>query len=86
MVRRIARESGAIVVDEMAWLCTKNICPTVTPGGVPIYHDAGHLNPVYARESAGYLDETMLDRDDSTIVQMPVEKFDRDIVSLTRLR
>lgn len=58
---RIAQDTGAKVIDPMDSLCDSKICPPVTPGGEPIYHDSWHLRTAYIREQVNYLDATVLD-------------------------
>ena len=60
-LERLARETGATVIDPLPSLCNATICPAVTPEGEPMYHDANHLRPSYVRENIHFLDETILD-------------------------
>jgi peptidoglycan/LPS O-acetylase OafA/YrhL len=59
LLRQIASETGATVLDPLDALCGADACPTVTPAGDPIYSDAGHLRPSYVRENIKFLDELM---------------------------
>jgi peptidoglycan/LPS O-acetylase OafA/YrhL len=58
---QIAQDTGAKVIDPMDSLCDRNSCPSVTPGGEPIYHDSWHLRRDYIRDQVSYLDATVLD-------------------------
>lgn len=60
MLRRIADEEGAIIIDPMEDLCTADACPAFTPSGEAMYHDGGHLRPSYVRMHAQFMDETVL--------------------------
>jgi len=60
-LRQVAAATGARTIDPMRWLCADEACPVLTDDGVPVYQDAAHLNPVYVRQSVGYLDEVFLE-------------------------
>lgn len=60
-LERIARQTGATVIDPVPSLCNATSCPAVAPDGEPMYHDANHLRPSYVRENVRFLDETILD-------------------------
>jgi len=60
MLRRIADEEGAIIIDPMEDLCRADTCPAFTPSGEAMYHDGGHLRPSYVRTHARFMDETVL--------------------------
>jgi peptidoglycan/LPS O-acetylase OafA/YrhL len=60
-LERLARETGATVIDPVPSLCNATSCPAITPDGEPMYHDANHLRPSYVRDSVHFLDETILD-------------------------
>jgi peptidoglycan/LPS O-acetylase OafA/YrhL len=60
LLRRIADEEGAIIIDPMEDLCSVDTCPAFTSSGEAIYHDGGHLRPSYVREHAQFMDETVL--------------------------
>ncbi len=53
-----ATAHGVRVIDPVAGLCT-DVCPTATDEGWPVYIDAGHLRPGFAREHATFIDETL---------------------------
>lgn len=49
---------GAEVIDPLDYLCgNTGECPTITPDGVPIYKDAGHLRPTYVRSQVTFIDK-----------------------------
>ncbi len=58
-IAAIAREEGAEVIDPLPFLCNVAFCPASTEDGLPIYRDASHLRPSYARESLSYLDTVL---------------------------
>jgi hypothetical protein len=58
-LRRLAEETGAIVIDPLETLCPGNRCPVVDPDGRPLYHDAAHLTSTYAARAASYIDVTL---------------------------
>jgi hypothetical protein len=58
-LRHIAELSGAQVIDPVAFLCPA-YCPAISPDGVPINRDEGHLNPDYVRSSVRYLDPVVM--------------------------
>jgi peptidoglycan/LPS O-acetylase OafA/YrhL len=55
-LRQIAKNTGAITIDPIAFLCAGPICPVLTPQGEPVFRDATHINPEYMRQSVSYLD------------------------------
>ena len=60
-LRRVARESGAIVIDPVASLCDAALCPATAANGEPMYHDFAHLRPSYVRDHVTFLDRTLLE-------------------------
>lgn len=56
-LRDLALRTGATVIDPVSELCPQQTCPVLTPSGVPIYHDDGHLSVPFARHQVTYLDE-----------------------------
>ena len=58
-LRDIAKATGAQVIDPVDYLCGVQ-CPVITPEGVPVYRDEGHLNPAYVRTSVRYLDRVVM--------------------------
>ncbi len=51
---------GAKIIDPLDYLCTKNLCPSLTEDGEPIYKDACHIRPLFSRERVKFLDETIM--------------------------
>ena len=60
-LRRIARDSGAVIVDPFDSLCDRRSCPALTPEGEPMYRDDMHLRPSYVREHVRFLDAFLLE-------------------------
>lgn len=58
-LKRIGRESGALVIDPVDYLC-KDRCESVDAQGRPRYKDLTHLRPTFVRNHADYLDETII--------------------------
>lgn len=58
-LRRIAEESGALVINPLDYLCNADKCLSVDAQGEPMYKDAGHLRPKFVRNSVEYLDFTV---------------------------
>ncbi|MEW6165091.1 MAG: acyltransferase family protein [Pseudomonadota bacterium] len=54
-LRRIARETGAEIVDPVDYLCSEEKC-LATKDGLPIYMDGNHLRASYVRDHADFLD------------------------------
>lgn len=55
MLRRLAEETGAEIIDPVQYLCSEEKC-YVTASGSPIYKDDNHLRASYVREHATFLD------------------------------
>jgi peptidoglycan/LPS O-acetylase OafA/YrhL len=60
ILRQLAIDAGASVIDPMDWLCDATQCPVITAGGQPMYRNERHLNATYVRESVRFLDVTAL--------------------------
>lgn len=58
-LRQIAKNTGAIIIDPITYLCAGPTCPVLTSQGTPVYRDATHINPQYMRESVSYLDSVV---------------------------
>lgn len=58
---KIAQATGARVIDPMESLCDETTCSSVSPKGLPVYHDWFDLSPSYVRENVRFLDGTVLD-------------------------
>jgi hypothetical protein len=56
----IATNSGAKIIDPLDYLCTEDLCPSLTEDGEPIYKDAAHIRPFFSRERVKFLDETIM--------------------------
>src|SRR5712671_3522592 len=54
-LKRIARSTGATVIDPVDYLCDGN-CPTLTNDGWPVYMDDNHLRPSFVRQHVTFLD------------------------------
>ncbi len=65
-LREIAGKYAITTIDPVPWLCPERVCPTRTSKGIPIYQDAGHLNPLHVRSEVRYLDEIFLQRKPGT--------------------
>ena len=59
-LRDIAEQTGALLIDPLNYLCSKNICPVLDLKGNPLYTDPIHMRPAYARRVATYLAPTLL--------------------------
>lgn len=59
LLRQIASDTGAHIIDPMDALCDRTTCPALTANGEPIYLDTGHLRPSFMRASASFVDETV---------------------------
>ncbi len=55
-IKKIARETGAGIIDPMDFLCTKDICPALTADGFPRYRDYDHLSEYTLTHEVRYLD------------------------------
>jgi hypothetical protein len=55
---KVARESGAVVINPLDFLCDE-ACPVVSTDGRPRYMDAHHLRGSFVRDSVRYLDATV---------------------------
>lgn len=59
-LRAIAEQTGALLIDPLQYLCSKDTCPVLDPQGNPLYTDPIHMRPAYARRVATYLAPTLL--------------------------
>ena len=55
-LRRVAQQSGAIVIDPMAALCVGDRCPAVASDGEAMYRDSTHLSPYFVQDQVTYID------------------------------
>jgi peptidoglycan/LPS O-acetylase OafA/YrhL len=60
VLRSIAVDAGAEVVDPIAALCSNGSCAS-TLNGRAIYRDESHLRPWFVREHASYIDRVLLE-------------------------
>src|SRR5262249_55824227 len=58
----LARATGASIINPLEWLCSKQVCPVVTPGDEPMYRDAAHLRPAFVTDHIRFLDAIVLTR------------------------
>lgn len=63
ILRQIAAESGAIVIDPVEHLCPQRHCPMFDREGTPLYLDSSHLTRKYSLSSTQYVDPTLNPRD-----------------------
>jgi peptidoglycan/LPS O-acetylase OafA/YrhL len=54
---RVARESGAEIVDPLDFLCSASFCPAYDSHGQSIYFDKTHLRNRFVREQLTFLDD-----------------------------
>lgn len=59
-INTIANRVNAKVVDPIKYLCTNSHCPTTDSEGAPLYKDSKHMTSTYAKNSATYIDETLV--------------------------
>jgi hypothetical protein len=52
--------AGAVVIDPLDFLCSGAGCPVFDARGNPLYRDASHMRPFYAKQSASFVDETII--------------------------
>jgi peptidoglycan/LPS O-acetylase OafA/YrhL len=55
----IAEQSGATLIDPIAYLCAQAHCPVFDADGKPLYLDSAHLTRSYAIRAATYIDATL---------------------------
>jgi peptidoglycan/LPS O-acetylase OafA/YrhL len=58
-LQRIARETGAILIDPVPSMCPQMTCPTVDDKGLPIYRDGNHMRATFARSRATFIDRVL---------------------------
>jgi peptidoglycan/LPS O-acetylase OafA/YrhL len=59
-IYKIADRIKAKVVDPIEYLCTNNQCPLTDSKGFPLYKDSKHMTSSYAKDSAIFIDETLM--------------------------
>jgi len=55
-LRDVAKQTGAMIIDPMEFLCSAERCASVEQNGEPIYRDISHLRPSFTRYKIEYLD------------------------------
>lgn len=55
-LRRLAKESGAELIDPVADMCPTDVCSVVGARGLPIYRDSNHMRASWARDNAKFMD------------------------------
>ena len=63
ILRKIAADSGAIVIDPVEHLCPKQQCPMFDSEGTPLYLDSSHLTRKYSLSATQYVDPTLNPQD-----------------------
>lgn len=58
-LEKVARKTGAIVIDPAMHLCPNQHCTILSPDGYPAYKDSGHLHPDFVRDHVHYIDKVM---------------------------
>jgi hypothetical protein len=58
---RIARESGATIINPVDFLCTPERCEALDREEKPIYENSDHLRPSFVRNHAQFMDQTVRD-------------------------
>lgn len=59
-IDRLAKDSGAKLIDPIAFFCKKDSCRLADKEFPRFYKDAGHLAASFVKERVTYLDETVL--------------------------
>jgi peptidoglycan/LPS O-acetylase OafA/YrhL len=57
-IARIARESGAVVIDATDFLCNER-CEALDANGEPMYIDNNHVRASFVRDHATFIDQTV---------------------------
>lgn len=55
-LQRIAKNTGATIIDPALWLCKGDVCETQTAVGNHLYTDDSHLRASFVRDKVHYLD------------------------------
>jgi len=58
-ISAVARNSGAILLDPVDFLCHDRWCSAVTPEGDPIYRDSDHLRGSFIRHHPEFIGQTL---------------------------
>lgn len=56
---RVARHSGAVVIDPKDYLCHNLLCESLDANGDPMYKDSNHLRPNFVRKQIKFIDLTV---------------------------
>jgi hypothetical protein len=48
-LKKIARDTGAELIDPFEWLCDSIACPAIEPDGTPMYVDDNHVRAPFAK-------------------------------------
>lgn len=56
---KVAKLSGAQIIDPLDTLCTAGVCPIVDGNGDPLYRDTMHIRPKFVKSQVRYLDKTV---------------------------
>ena len=59
-LRKVAEETGAIVIDPLQSLCDETSCPPFDAAGKSMYRDLWHLRPSYVRQNVKFLDAILM--------------------------
>ncbi len=59
LLDRVARESGAVLLDPLTVMCDSSTCPTVWEGKNPVYIDSNHLSASFVRSRATFIDTVL---------------------------
>ncbi len=59
-LKRVAKNSGVEVIDQLAFLCPAGQCLRLTSDKKPIYRDDHHLRPFFVKEYADYFEQQLL--------------------------
>lgn len=58
----MATRLGIKIIDPYDKLCGEKYCLRMTEGGEPLYMDSSHLQPLFVRRNADYIDSAVLSR------------------------
>ncbi|MDB4521874.1 acyltransferase [Gammaproteobacteria bacterium] len=58
----LSRRSRVTLIDPLSSLCENNQCPTALSDGTLLYKDNSHMRPFHVKDSAGFMDITVVGR------------------------
>jgi peptidoglycan/LPS O-acetylase OafA/YrhL len=58
-LRKLARNSGAEIINPLDYLCQADVCPAVGSDGLPLYRDNNHLRVSRVASLATYIDDVL---------------------------